>query len=257
MHLSQEKAGARGRAPFVAPLLGLVLLTPGFTGCNAPPKPSEVSISSHALTTPAWAPNKSYAVGTLVTYSGIIYQARQAHTSRVGWEPPNAPSLWMRPTPTGITAWAVQTNYVKTSSVTFSGKLYECISAHVSQSDWKPSTTPTLWRCASGCCTGSNCVSDPLAPPPPLAGDALMRGPFPEPPFPPPTPPPALPLTKEDLGLTGKLPKHGVVLDGTAALTLAGKRTDATPLDLGKSLSASDHEARRPAVRRRIVERRP
>jgi hypothetical protein len=44
--------------------------------------------------TAAWAPNVSYAVGNLVTYGGATYRCIQAHTSQVGWEPPNTPSLW-------------------------------------------------------------------------------------------------------------------------------------------------------------------
>ncbi|WP_025851486.1 lytic polysaccharide monooxygenase [Paenibacillus ehimensis] len=43
----------------------------------------------------AWAPNVAYTVGTLVTYNGKTYECRQAHTSLVGWEPPNAASLWL------------------------------------------------------------------------------------------------------------------------------------------------------------------
>src|SRR5436190_2342483 len=42
----------------------------------------------------AWAPNVSYSVGTLVTYGGHTYKCLQAHTSQVGWEPPNVPALW-------------------------------------------------------------------------------------------------------------------------------------------------------------------
>jgi chitin-binding protein len=42
-----------------------------------------------------WAPNTAYAVGELVSYNGEIYECRQAHTSLVGWEPPNVPALWL------------------------------------------------------------------------------------------------------------------------------------------------------------------
>jgi chitin-binding protein len=43
-----------------------------------------------------WAPNTFYGVGATVTYGGASYRCLQAHTSLVGWEPPNAPSLWQR-----------------------------------------------------------------------------------------------------------------------------------------------------------------
>jgi len=44
---------------------------------------------------PAWAPNVSYTVGTRVSYAGRNYECRQAHTSLVGWEPPNVLALWL------------------------------------------------------------------------------------------------------------------------------------------------------------------
>ncbi len=43
----------------------------------------------------AWAPNTYYTVGTIVTYGGRNYSCRQAHTSLVGWEPPNVLALWL------------------------------------------------------------------------------------------------------------------------------------------------------------------
>ena len=48
---------------------------------------------AHALA-PAWAPNVAYAAGALASYNGIDYKCLQAHTSQVGWEPPNVPALW-------------------------------------------------------------------------------------------------------------------------------------------------------------------
>lgn len=57
-----------------------------------------------AQTIPNWAPNTAYAVGALVMYQGVEYKCIQAHTSEVGWEPPNVPALWQpvsgSPTPT-------------------------------------------------------------------------------------------------------------------------------------------------------------
>ena len=47
-----------------------------------------------AQSIPQWQPNTSYAVGALVMYNGVEYQCIQAHTSEVGWEPPNTPALW-------------------------------------------------------------------------------------------------------------------------------------------------------------------
>jgi hypothetical protein len=42
-----------------------------------------------------WQPNTSYSIGDIVTYQGVTYECIQAHTSIVGWEPPNVPALWV------------------------------------------------------------------------------------------------------------------------------------------------------------------
>ena len=53
-----------------------------------------------------WAPNTAYSIGSLVIFNGVEYKCIQAHTSEVGWEPPNVPALWQPvsgnpgPTPT-------------------------------------------------------------------------------------------------------------------------------------------------------------
>ena len=55
---------------------------------------------------PAWQPNTAFAVNARVTFGGAEFRCLQAHTSLVGWEPPNVPALWQpvngtpNPTPT-------------------------------------------------------------------------------------------------------------------------------------------------------------
>ncbi|MET0402701.1 MAG: glycosyl hydrolase family 18 protein [Cystobacter sp.] len=46
----------------------------------------------------AWAPNVAYATSDIVSYGGKGYDCRQAHTSLVGWEPPNVAALWLERT---------------------------------------------------------------------------------------------------------------------------------------------------------------
>lgn len=41
-----------------------------------------------------WQAGASYYVGDVFMYDGVEYECIQSHTSQVGWEPPNAPSLW-------------------------------------------------------------------------------------------------------------------------------------------------------------------
>jgi hypothetical protein len=93
-----------------------------------------------------WVPNHFYSLGASATFNQILYDARQAHTSQVGWEPPNVPALWERPTPPNFSAWTTQTKYLLGSKVVFSGKAYEAITAHNSQPDWTPPLTPSLWK---------------------------------------------------------------------------------------------------------------
>jgi chitinase len=58
------------------------------------PTPTPTTTPTNPGSSPAWAPNTAYAVGALVTYGGHTYKCLQAHTSLVGWEPPNVPALW-------------------------------------------------------------------------------------------------------------------------------------------------------------------
>lgn len=71
-----------------------------FVAFDAAGNVSPPSSALNVTTAPApaatpWAPNTSYAAGALVTYNGQTYEARVAHTSLVGWEPPNVPGLWL------------------------------------------------------------------------------------------------------------------------------------------------------------------
>jgi beta-glucanase (GH16 family) len=43
----------------------------------------------------AWTPYTAYSVGQLVSYNGVNYSVRQAHTSLPGWEPANVLALFL------------------------------------------------------------------------------------------------------------------------------------------------------------------
>ena len=64
-------------------------------GPTATPKPATPTPTA-ASGYPAWAPNVSYTVGTIVSYAGLNYKCLQSHTSQTGWEPPNVPALWQK-----------------------------------------------------------------------------------------------------------------------------------------------------------------
>ncbi|MET7421651.1 lytic polysaccharide monooxygenase [Dactylosporangium sp. NPDC005555] len=78
-------------------------------GGNPTPTPTQPTPSPTVKPTPTptptatqppaggtWAAGTAYAVGARVTYGGVTYQCRQAHTAIAGWEPPNVPALWQR-----------------------------------------------------------------------------------------------------------------------------------------------------------------
>jgi hypothetical protein len=62
----------------------------GGGGGTPPPSPTPTGTGHYA----AWVAGHAYATGNRVSYAGHDYQCLQAHTSQVGWEPPNAPALW-------------------------------------------------------------------------------------------------------------------------------------------------------------------
>jgi chitinase len=71
--------------------------TPSPTRTTSPtPSPTRTASPTPTATGayPAWQPNHAYAIGDRVSYAGHNYQCIQAHTSLVGWEPPNTPALW-------------------------------------------------------------------------------------------------------------------------------------------------------------------
>lgn len=56
------------------------------TAAPVPPSPS-ASTPPPPATGNAWAPGVSYKIGDVVTFKGVRYQCRQAHTSINSWEP--------------------------------------------------------------------------------------------------------------------------------------------------------------------------
>ncbi|GAA2510003.1 lytic polysaccharide monooxygenase [Winogradskya humida] len=76
----------------------------GGGGTTTPPTttpPTTPPTTTPPTTTPppasgTWAAGTAYVPGSLVTYGGLSYRCRQAHTALAGWEPPNVPALWER-----------------------------------------------------------------------------------------------------------------------------------------------------------------
>ena len=81
----------------------------------------------------AWAPNVFYGVGAKVSYSSRNYTCQQAHTSQVGWEPPNVPALW---TDNGACSGGATPTATARPTATPTGA--------TATPTTRPSTTPTL-----------------------------------------------------------------------------------------------------------------
>ena len=45
---------------------------------------------------PFWEADMEYSVGDRRQFEELLYRCVQAHTSQIGWEPPNVPALWVR-----------------------------------------------------------------------------------------------------------------------------------------------------------------
>lgn len=59
---------------------------------NYPAGWTEIGASGPA--TQEWEAGLNVSVGEQYTYQGTTYEVTQAHTTQVGWEPPNVPALW-------------------------------------------------------------------------------------------------------------------------------------------------------------------
>ncbi len=70
--------------------------TPPTTPPTAPPTTAPTTTPTTPPAGGTWAVGTAYKVGDVVTYGGVSYRCRQAHTAIAGWEPPNVPALWAR-----------------------------------------------------------------------------------------------------------------------------------------------------------------
>lgn len=68
--------------------------TPTTSPTPAPTPTATASPTSPPAPGGTWTAGRAYQVGDQVTYGGLTYRCRQAHTSLPGWEPPYVPALW-------------------------------------------------------------------------------------------------------------------------------------------------------------------
>ncbi|HZR28221.1 MAG TPA: carbohydrate-binding protein [Terriglobales bacterium] len=106
------------------------------------PASASVAVATEAL----WQSGVSYQTGNEAVYNGLLYIARQAHTSQTGWEPPNVYALWARVEADTNGFWAVQVLYHVGDIASYQGHSYQVIQAHQSETGWEPPNAPFLWQ---------------------------------------------------------------------------------------------------------------
>ena len=67
--------------------------------------------------------------------------------------PNQYPQGWQRtgastPNPNAVPLWKTDTHYKAGDEVNYAGKVFKCLQAHKSQSDWTPPVVPALWATA-------------------------------------------------------------------------------------------------------------
>lgn len=92
---------------------------------------------------PAWKAETAYTVGERIRYDGKLYRCEQAHTSQIGWEPPNVPALWTEIAEPGeIPVWrqpsGSQDAYAKGDRVWFPEKDTTVYVSLVDANTWPP-----------------------------------------------------------------------------------------------------------------------
>lgn len=95
----------------------------------------------------SWIAGEQVYVGTLRTFDGVTYRARQGHVTQSDWTPSATPALWAvvvaEPEPSA--EWAVGVAYKVGDVVTYKGREYSCRQAHTSISTWTPPAVLALW----------------------------------------------------------------------------------------------------------------
>ncbi|GII88760.1 hypothetical protein Ssi03_67500 [Sphaerisporangium siamense] len=62
---------------------------------HEPAAASALTAAASTVAADTWAPGTDYTSGSVVTFGGKRYMCVVSHTSLAGWEPPNAPALWL------------------------------------------------------------------------------------------------------------------------------------------------------------------
>lgn len=96
---------------------------------------------------PLPAAGASLTAGAIYGYNGGLVLVRQSH-NRTEHAPADVPALFLvyREGAGDVLAWVAGESVLVGTRRTDAGKTWEALQAHVTQSDWRPSLTPALWR---------------------------------------------------------------------------------------------------------------
>jgi hypothetical protein len=83
--------------------------------------------------------------GKIYSYNGDLVICRQSH-NRTADDPANIPALFsVYRVAGGLLEWVANEKVLIGDQRTYLTKTYNCIQAHVTQVDWTPDKTPTMW----------------------------------------------------------------------------------------------------------------
>jgi hypothetical protein len=165
------------RTSLAAAWIAYLLLSLGAQGQTLPQAPPQTGASASSVGVtlnlvilpspvpepgpcPDWQPGTAYQVGDCVFFANDNFRCIQAHTSQIGWEPPNAPALWQL-LPTGLDIWKPQISYAVGDFAIFQDAGFNARQAHTSQIGWEPPNAPALWLPAARIFAPYLDVSDP------------------------------------------------------------------------------------------------
>ena len=103
---------------------------------------------------PAWTADTAYALDVRVRYGDKLYKCVQAHTSQIGWEPPNVPALWTEVAKPGETpVWkqptGAQDAYNKGDKVWFPERNTTVYESLIDANVYSPEAYPAGWKVVS------------------------------------------------------------------------------------------------------------
>jgi len=104
------------------------------------------NLASHVEALPELPDTGWLEQGAIYAYEGEAIMVRQAHMRTI-YPPEQTPALFVvyREDAAGLD-WIVGEPVTVGARRVYNGTLYECLQAHVTQSDWTPPAVPALWK---------------------------------------------------------------------------------------------------------------